>query len=144
MKNKKILLVEDELKLLGRLSARLEEWGYNVTLASDGQEAWDLIESALNVRWEALLVDFDTPGMDGGELGRNISKLFPCPFRKIVLVSSLLATNPKLGVVIDELCARLPLFYIPKLEIFEKKTRLQQILEEEVVFTQPSPPSLSS
>lgn len=64
-----ILIADDNLPsrmLLGRL---LEKLGYEVTLASDGKEAWDILKSG-NISF--VITDWLMPVMDGLELCKKI------------------------------------------------------------------------
>ena len=47
----------------------LEEAGYTVTLAKEGNKAWQLYETGA---WDLLLLDMDLPGKDGHELIRLV------------------------------------------------------------------------
>jgi len=69
-KNKKILLVEDDI-LLGKLmSKKLVENKAKVTLAIDGQEAVDKIKE--NPKFDLVLLDIMLPKMDGFQVLENI------------------------------------------------------------------------
>jgi len=69
-KNKKILLVEDDI-LLGKLmSKKLVENKARVTLAIDGQEAVDKIKE--NPKFDLVLLDIMLPKMDGFQVLENI------------------------------------------------------------------------
>lgn len=71
-----VLLVDDDLPLLGVLSRRVSRAGYETRTASSGGEALKLLEHS----WPALLVvDLMMPGMDGFELCRRVKQLADLP-----------------------------------------------------------------
>lgn len=61
----KILLIEDELKTLAFLKKGLEEEGFSIVTASDGQEGLDL---ALRSQFDLIILDVMLPGKDGWEI----------------------------------------------------------------------------
>lgn len=60
--NKKILLVDDDLVLLGMYKARLEAEGYEVVTAGNGEEAINIAKEILPV---AILMDIMMPKING-------------------------------------------------------------------------------
>lgn len=71
MKEKKILLVDDETEILELVAKKLREKNYTVTTASRGREALELCR--LN-RPDLLLLDIAIPDMDGYEVVANLNK----------------------------------------------------------------------
>ena len=69
-----ILVADDEKNIRLGLQIALEDEGYQVLLASDGQEAWKIINSS-NV--DLLITDLKMPKMGGNELLKKISSSFP-------------------------------------------------------------------
>ena len=65
----KILYAEDNTTAALIYQEILEEAGFTVTIASTGNEAWDLYQ---NGKWDLILLDMDLPGKDGHELIRLI------------------------------------------------------------------------
>jgi diguanylate cyclase (GGDEF)-like protein len=65
----KILIAEDDLISCKALENNLQEWGYDVVSASNGNEAWDLARKN-NIR--LAILDWNMPGMDGIELSHRI------------------------------------------------------------------------
>ncbi|MCR4415007.1 MAG: response regulator, partial [Thermoguttaceae bacterium] len=61
----RVLLVEDDFVTADLLAANLRDFGYEVTLASDGQEAFEHIRSG---RYRLVVSDWEMPGMTGAEL----------------------------------------------------------------------------
>ncbi len=60
--SKQVLIVEDEKPLAHALQLKLEHEGYAVTVASNGQECLDLIDSH---KFDVVLLDLIMPVMDG-------------------------------------------------------------------------------
>ena len=57
-----LLLVEDDPQLVRAIAPAFEVSGFQVTVATTGGEAIDLVD---NGRWDALVVDLGLPDMDG-------------------------------------------------------------------------------
>ena len=66
---KKILLVEDEEKLITNLSEKLRAEGYNVFTALDGETGWDMARADT---YDLIVLDIMLPGLDGLSLCRMI------------------------------------------------------------------------
>lgn len=73
-KDKQILVVEDDERVRNALCSLLDTWGYNVELATDGNQGWDKIVS---VRPVVVISDLRMPGLDGLELLKQARKLNP-------------------------------------------------------------------
>ena len=67
----KILLVDDEVKFLEAIAARLKMKGFDVTTATNGDEA---IEAASKGGFDVAVVDLQMPGTDGAEVLRILKK----------------------------------------------------------------------
>ena len=70
----RILVVDDEEIVRESLSAWLEEDGYTIGTAPEGETA---IERIKNERWSILLVDLKMPGIDGLQVLEAAKKLQP-------------------------------------------------------------------
>ncbi len=66
---KKILLVEDDTFLVDLYVTKLEESGFKVDAARDGQEALELIEKE---DFDLIVLDLLMPNMDGWEFMEKI------------------------------------------------------------------------
>ncbi len=73
MAKDKILVVDDEKPMRETLRAILEDEGYEVLLAGDGQQALNVCDSSVSV----VITDAKMPNMDGIELLRRLQKLYP-------------------------------------------------------------------
>jgi two-component system response regulator ResD len=74
--NGKILIVEDETKLSEIMTLYLRKENYDVTCASDGKAAEDIIESDT---FDLIILDIMLPGKDGWALLRKIKVLGNTP-----------------------------------------------------------------
>jgi DNA-binding response OmpR family regulator len=84
-----VLLVDDDPTLLPVLARRLARDGFEVSSASSGQAALQLLEQA----WPALLViDLMMPQMDGFELCRRVKQIADLP---IIVLSAVDASESK-------------------------------------------------
>ncbi len=64
-----ILIVDDSINVRRYLALTLEKGGYQVEQAKDGQDAWEKLQSGLQV--QAVICDIEMPRIDGyGFLGR--------------------------------------------------------------------------
>lgn len=66
----KVLVAEDNPIFQRMLGSMLEKWGYEVELAENGDEAWDLLRTPESPRLAVL--DWMMPGLDGVEICRRI------------------------------------------------------------------------
>ena len=66
---KKILLVEDEEKLLANLADKLRAEGYEVFIALDGESGWEMARADI---YDLIVLDIMLPGLDGLSLCRMI------------------------------------------------------------------------
>jgi DNA-binding response OmpR family regulator len=65
----RILVADDEPRLLHIVSMYLNMEGYEVVVAADGTEAWRLLESE---RFDLAILDVMMPGVDGIEVCRRL------------------------------------------------------------------------
>lgn len=66
---KKILIIEDELSILKLLSYNLEQEGYEVDTAMDGQKGLDM---AFSDKYDMILLDLMLPNKDGMAICREL------------------------------------------------------------------------
>jgi two-component system, OmpR family, alkaline phosphatase synthesis response regulator PhoP len=59
---KKVLLCDDEVPILRAAEFKIKKAGYDVRSASDGQEAWEMIQAD---RPDILVTDCQMPRLDG-------------------------------------------------------------------------------
>ena len=70
----KLLIVDDEIKMLKYTAKRLATRGYEVITASSGEEALELLKDH---QFEVALLDVMMPAMGGIETLREIKKIAP-------------------------------------------------------------------
>jgi two-component system, OmpR family, alkaline phosphatase synthesis response regulator PhoP len=66
---KKVLIAEDERPIANALELKLKNLGYDVCVAHDGEEAWELLQ---HQAFDVSLIDLVMPKMDGFELLTHI------------------------------------------------------------------------
>ena len=69
MQNKKILIVDDDRLVLATLSRSLEESGYNIIAAANGEEALELVEKE---DLDLVILDIRMPGVSGIEISTHL------------------------------------------------------------------------
>ena len=69
--NIKLLIVDDEVKFLASIAQRLEMRSFDVTTASNGQEA---IKKAHAEKFDLALLDLKMPGLDGKQVLEILKK----------------------------------------------------------------------
>lgn len=102
---KKVLIVDDSALIRKQLGQLLDEEGYDIGFAKNGQEA---VEFALEVDFDVITMDINMPVMDGLTAVKQIMMAKPTP---IVMVSSL--TTDDAGITFEALEAG-AVDYIPK------------------------------
>ncbi|MFY9726187.1 MAG: response regulator [Bryobacteraceae bacterium] len=66
----RILVAEDNLVFREVLQSMLTQWGYDVIVASNGEEAWRLLQDEEGPR--LAILDWLMPGLDGIEVCRRV------------------------------------------------------------------------
>ncbi len=69
---KKILIADDEPTVVALVKQKIEERGYEVFVARNGKEAWDIIQKTM---MDLLVIDVIMPVMDGVDLYKEIKKV---------------------------------------------------------------------
>ncbi len=81
---RRILVVDDEPEVRNILRRVLSADGHDVSLASDGQDAWKLIQKT---RFDSIFLDLRMPGVDGQELYQQIIEFSPDLAKKVVFIT---------------------------------------------------------
>ncbi len=84
--SKKVLLVEDEKELLDLYVSLLQQEGYDVDNASDGELA---LKKISDNAYDLILLDIILPKMDGLQVLENLKKIGKLPTGKVVLLTNL-------------------------------------------------------
>jgi CheY-like chemotaxis protein len=74
MKPRRLLCVDDDSGFRHFYETLLQNYGYDVTLAANGRQALKLF---LSRNIDAVLTDFEMPGMTGTELATRLKRLRP-------------------------------------------------------------------
>ncbi len=90
----KVLIADDDPVSRRLLQSDLQKWGYEVTVAMDGAEAWRLFQEG---DFALVISDWMMPGLDGPELIRRIRA---CPKPNYVYTILLTAMSHKEDLVL--------------------------------------------
>ncbi len=82
----RVLVADDNLISRRVLEAALRQWGYDVVLADDGNEAWKILRSPNAPR--LAILDWMMPGLSGPELCRRVRQAGGDRYTYILLVTS--------------------------------------------------------
>ena len=82
----KVLIADDDDVLRHILLSHLTKWGYDVTEARNGLEAWRLLHG--NDAPSLAVLDWIMPGMDGIEVCREIRKREDRPYTYLLLLTA--------------------------------------------------------
>ena len=66
---KKILIVDDEVEIVGIMKFRLNSWGFEAISAQSGAEALEVLKT---VKPDLMILDVMMPGMSGFDVLKNI------------------------------------------------------------------------
>ncbi len=103
----RILLAEDSSFYRNLLSSYLSAAGFNVTMAEDGQDAWDKLQQE---SFDLVITDIEMPKMNGFELTRRIREDAKLRNLPVIVVTSLSGEEDKrrgLQVGVDAYHAKL-------------------------------------
>ncbi|MES9972130.1 MAG: ATP-binding protein [Candidatus Thiodiazotropha sp.] len=82
----RILVVDDDLQSLLALTPLLEDWGFEVTAAGDGQEAIDTLKD--DPDFNIVLMDIMMPELDGYDTIRHIRSKMQLETLKVIVLSA--------------------------------------------------------
>ena len=74
----KILVVEDDEKIIRILKIQLEHQQFDITIENDGIEAMNNVDKNRDV-YDLIILDLGLPGMSGNRLCKNIRKISETP-----------------------------------------------------------------
>lgn len=114
----RVLIVEDDEIEAEVLQFSLGEFGYEVTVASDGREAFDLIRTGL---YQLVVSDWEMPEMTGVQLCREIRRRHFSGYVYVILLTSRAGTHN----VVEGLNAGADDFVNKPFEVEELRVRLR-------------------
>ena len=76
MERKKVILIEDEVKLARFVELELRYEGYDVTVCHDGREGLQMVTDG---NYDMILLDLMLPGLTGIEICRRVRKFSNVP-----------------------------------------------------------------
>ena len=79
-----VLLVEDSPVYRKLVGTHLENWGFKLTVAKDGHDAWNLLQRSDCPK--LVLLDWVLPGMDGIEICRKIRQAAKGPQYSYIII----------------------------------------------------------
>jgi len=82
----KVLIADDDALSRKVLYDALLEWGYDITVAHNGDEAWAILENA--DRPNIAVLDWMMPGMDGVDICRNLRTLNTVNYVYVILLTA--------------------------------------------------------
>ena len=82
----RILIAEDDPISLVLLQALLNQWGYEVIVTHDGNEAWQVLQADMAPR--LAILDWEMPGMDGPALCHQVRERQGSPYTYIILLTA--------------------------------------------------------
>lgn len=80
-----ILVVDDDISVLRIIAAMLRHWNYEVTLAHDGLEAWEILRRVENIR--LVISDWMMPELNGPELCRRVREAGFAGYTYLILLT---------------------------------------------------------
>ena len=81
-----ILIAEDDAALRLMLQSLLSKWGYTVTTAADGDEAWRVLCTPEHPR--LVILDWMMPGIEGPEIVRRLREREPEESYYAIIITS--------------------------------------------------------
>ncbi len=119
MAGKSVLIVEDEIPMLQVLAEKLQEAGFVVSQAKDGQEG---LQMAFSQHPSIVLLDILMPKMDGMEM---MQKLRADSWGKDVPVIILTNVSPDTDTTMKAIVTFQPVYYLVK-----SNTKLEEVIKK--------------
>src|SRR5579859_4392031 len=82
----RVLIADDSAMSRALLKATLERWGYEVVMAEDGDQAWDILSA--NDAPRLAILDWVMPGLTGPEVCHKLRETRREPYTYILLLTS--------------------------------------------------------
>ena len=121
----RVLVVDDDAATRFLITSRLGSWGHQTTAATNGREAWQLLNRD---HFDLVISDWNMPEIDGLELCRLIRNMAEAPYRYIILCTA----NDRRGDFLTGMDAGADDFMVKPIDGGELRARLraaERILE---------------
>jgi two-component system, cell cycle response regulator len=82
----RVLVAEDDAMFRRILESWLTKWGYEVTMAEDGAQAWAILQQ--EIRPQVLILDWMMPALNGLELCSKVRERNQIPYQYILLATA--------------------------------------------------------
>jgi len=82
----RVLVAEDDAMFRRILQSWLTTWGYEVTMAEDGAQAWAILQQ--EIRPQVLILDWMMPALNGLELCSKVRERNQTPYQYILLATA--------------------------------------------------------
>lgn len=82
----RVLVAEDDAMFRRILQSWLENWGYHVTVAGDGERAWKILQQDFPP--QLLILDWMMPGINGLDLCRMVRERNQSPYQYVLLATA--------------------------------------------------------
>lgn len=89
----KVLIVDDNTTNIEVLETQLKQWEAIVSIAYNGKEALDCVESHEKNYFDVAILDMQMPNMNGAELGMLLKKSTLCQNTKLIMMTSMGTTG---------------------------------------------------
>ncbi len=81
----KVLIAEDNALYRGMLAQNATKWGYDVVVAEDGEQAWEILQRDDAPR--LAILDWQMPGRDGIDVCRKVKHSEDLPFTYVIMLT---------------------------------------------------------
>lgn len=121
---KRVVCIDDDQALLSLLQMSIQELGFSVSIATNGNQGLEMITSRPT---DVVIIDYAMPGMDGETLAREIRVIKPAT--PIIMYSGVLERVPErvLALVDEFVSKREPisnlLYYVKQLASTHRRTK---------------------
>jgi eukaryotic-like serine/threonine-protein kinase len=82
----KVLIADDDPVWLKLLEKNIDSWGYATVIATNGQQAWDVLQGKQAPR--VAILDWQMPELDGVEICHRIRRSLHLPFIYTIILTS--------------------------------------------------------
>lgn len=81
----RVLIADDNALYRGMLEKNMAKWGYDVVIAEDGQQAWEILQG--NDAPRLVILDWQMPNLDGIDACRRLKHDDALPFIYVIMLT---------------------------------------------------------